>query len=162
VWWIVTTLVIQPAFGRLGNNVFEMAAIGGGRGAGGIYQTLWADLSGVLAQLREGGLYYLYQLLRSVGFVGLLGWEGLLALPATLVNLIVPRVFHSSVDPLAPSSPRGEPLRHPWLLHSFRRRRTSSREDAVMPTRTLHARTPIALLMPSRRDATPPANRCQR
>jgi hypothetical protein len=101
VWWSVTTLVIQPAFGRLGNNVFEIASTGGQQDPLGIYQMLLRDPSWILGGLREGGLYYLYRLLRSVGFVGLLGWEGLLALPGALANLILARVFYRGVDPIS-------------------------------------------------------------
>ncbi|MGH3117611.1 MAG: DUF2079 domain-containing protein [Gaiellales bacterium] len=100
-WWGITTLLIQPAFGRSGNNVFEMMSTGGRQGPLGIYEMFLLQPSSMLEGLREGGLHYLYRLLRSVGFVAILGWEALLALPGAMANLLLARVFYSGIDPIA-------------------------------------------------------------
>jgi hypothetical protein len=100
-WWGFTTLVIQPAFGRLGNNVFEIASAGGREGPLGIYHTILQQPAWLLEGLSDGGLYYLYRLLRSVGFLAVLGWEGLLAGPVTLATLVLGRVFYSGIDPIS-------------------------------------------------------------
>lgn len=100
-WWGLTTLIIQPAFGRVGSSAFEVALAGGNSHQLGSYQILLGNPSWMLEVLREGGLEYLYRLLRSVGFLGILGWGWLLATPGLVANLFLARVFYSASDPIS-------------------------------------------------------------
>lgn len=100
-WWGISTLVIQPAFGRVGNSAFDRALQGGGQGPLGSYQILLKDPGWILEGLHEGGLNYLYQSFRSVAFLPALGAEGLLAAPGLVANLFVGRVFYSGSDPIS-------------------------------------------------------------
>lgn len=101
LWWGLSTLVIQPAFGRMGNSSFDLALAGGQKNPAGIYQILLGSPSWLLDGLREGGLRYLYLLLRCVGFLGVMGWEGLVSLPGITANLFLSRVFYSGNDPIS-------------------------------------------------------------
>ena len=100
-WWLVCTMLVQPAFGHWGNNVTEIAYSGGDRAKFGIYQVLLSNPLGLLDLLRQGGFEYLYRLLRSVGFLALLGWEGVLAAPGLAANLLVGRMLDQAVDPMS-------------------------------------------------------------
>lgn len=91
-WWGVATLLIQPAFGRWGNNLSEIALAGGQQAQWGIYQIL--DPLRAINVLREGGLYYLYHLMRSVAFLPVIGTEGVLAAPVLAAN-----IFYASMSP---------------------------------------------------------------
>jgi hypothetical protein len=101
VWWGVTTLLIQPAFGRWGNSAFDVALAGGAHTPWGTYQTLVGNTSWILDELREGGLEYVYRLLRAVAFLGVLGGEGLIAAPNVVANLFLARAFYSGIDPFS-------------------------------------------------------------
>src|SRR5262245_8086431 len=79
LWWGVSTLLVQPAFGRWGNSAFDVALSGGSQNPLKSYSVLLTSPSWLLDALRGGGLDYLYRILRSVGFMGALGWEGLIA-----------------------------------------------------------------------------------
>jgi Predicted membrane protein (DUF2079) len=100
-WWGISTLLIQPAFGRLGNSAFDRALSGGDQNPLGSYSILLGSPSWFLDALRNDGLDYVYRLLRSVAFLGALGWEGLLAGPAIAANLFLSRVFYSGSDPFS-------------------------------------------------------------
>jgi uncharacterized membrane protein len=100
-WWGISTLLIQPAFGRLGNSAFDRALSGGDQNPLGSYSILLGTPSWFLDALRNDGLDYVYRLLRSVAFLGALGWEGLLAGPAIAANLFLSRVFYSGSDPFS-------------------------------------------------------------
>jgi hypothetical protein len=101
VWWGLATLIIQPFFGRWGNSAFDVALAGGKHSQLGIYQILLGNPAWILDGLRAGGLEYLYRSLRSVGFLGVLGWEWLLSAPILAANLFLGRVFYSGSDPLS-------------------------------------------------------------
>lgn len=96
-WWAVATLVVQPAFGRWGNNLSEISLAGGEQARWGIYQIL--DLLRAVDVLREGGLRYLYRLLRSVGFLPVLGVEGVLAAPVLAANIFYGSMSHEGINP---------------------------------------------------------------
>jgi hypothetical protein len=100
-WWAAATLVVQPAFGRWGNNVVEIALAKGAQPRWGIFELVLGNPWWVVDVLRDGGLDYLYRMLRSVGFVGALGWEGLVALPGLAANLALARAFYSGSDPIS-------------------------------------------------------------
>jgi len=99
VWWGLATLLIQPAFGRSANSALDVALADGSQTPLGIYQVLLGKPSWVVDALREGGLNYLYRLLRSVGFLSILGLEGLVAAPGLAATLFLGRVFYSGSDP---------------------------------------------------------------
>jgi hypothetical protein len=101
LWWGLTTLLIQPIFGRWGNSAFDTALAGGQTSPIGIYQSLLGSPAWIVAALREGGLDYLYRMLRPVAFLGVLGWEGALAVPSLAANLFLGRVFYSGNDPIS-------------------------------------------------------------
>lgn len=101
VWWVVATMLIQPAFGRSGNNVVEIKFAGGASSGLGIYQVFFGNPMWLIELLRERGLHYVYRELRSVGFLSLLGWDGLLALPGFAANLFLARMFYQAVDPIS-------------------------------------------------------------
>jgi hypothetical protein len=101
VWWGAATLLIQPAFGRLGNSAFDVALAGGSQTPLGVYQVLLEKPSWIIEALRDGGLNYLYRLLRSVGFLSILGPEGLIAAPGLAASLFLGRVFYSGTDPIS-------------------------------------------------------------
>lgn len=98
-WWGVSTLLIQPAFGRWGNNISEISLAGGERAQWGIYQIL--DPVRVVDVLRDGGLHYLYQLLRSVAFLPVTGLEGVLAAPVLAANLFYGLMSHEGIDAIS-------------------------------------------------------------
>jgi hypothetical protein len=100
IWWSFTTLVIQPAFGRVGNSALDVALAGGSQTPAGIYQVLLGNPLWVLDELRQGGFEYLYRLLRPVAFLGALGWEGVLAAPGLVANLFLARVYYGGSDPV--------------------------------------------------------------
>jgi hypothetical protein len=100
-WWAAVTLVVMPMFGRAANSALDVALAGGSNNPLGAYGLLLGDPSWVLQGLRDGGLYYLYRLLRSVGFVALLGVEGLFALPSLASTLFLGRVYHGGTDPFS-------------------------------------------------------------
>jgi predicted membrane protein DUF2079 len=101
LWWGLVTLLIQPAFGRWGNNTLEIAFAGGTPAPLGLYQVLFGNPVWILEQLRDVGLLYLYQVLRPVAFLVLLGAEGLLAAPGLVANLVLERMFYSAGDALS-------------------------------------------------------------
>lgn len=101
VWWVVATMLIQPAFGRSGNNVVEIAFAGGASSGLGTYQVFFGNPMWLVELLRERGLFYIYRELRSVGFLSLLGWDGLLALPGFAANFFLGRMFYQAVDPIS-------------------------------------------------------------
>jgi len=113
-WWGISTLAIQPAFGRWGNNISEIAIASGQRASGGhniseiaqageraaswgIYQIL--DPTRALEVLRDGGLHYVYVMLRSVAFLPVTGLEGLLAAPVVAANLFYGAMSHEGIEP---------------------------------------------------------------
>ena len=100
-WWCLVTLIIQPSFGHWGNHAFEVAFAQGERARFGLYQVLFGDPAGLLAVLANGGLEYLYRLLRAVGFVCLMGPEGMLAIPGALSNLFYAQLHASGIDPFS-------------------------------------------------------------
>jgi len=100
-WFALTTLVIQPAFGRWGNNVVEIAWAKGSQPRWGLLELVRGNPLWIIDTLRHGGLDYLYRMLRSVGFVGVAGWEGLVALPGLAANLALARAFYSGTDPIS-------------------------------------------------------------
>ena len=88
-WWLLATMVVQPAFGRHGNSSLDLALTGGNHNPFVIYFTL-AYKS--LLILRTGGttsLEYLYHLLRPFAFLPLFGVEGVLAVPSLLANIFL-------------------------------------------------------------------------
>jgi hypothetical protein len=101
VWWAVVTLAIQPAFGRWGNSVFDVALAGGTRNPLGLYQSLLTDPSWIVDTLRAGGAKLVYGLLRAVGLVAVLGPEGLVAFPTLASTLFATRAFFGAEDPLS-------------------------------------------------------------
>lgn len=96
-WWGVSTLLIQPAFGRWGNNISEISLAGGERAPLGIYQIL--DPVRAIDVLRNGGLHFLYRLLRSLAFLPVLGAEGVLAAPVLAANLFYGSMSHEGIEP---------------------------------------------------------------
>jgi hypothetical protein len=97
VWWGFTTLFVQPTFGR----TLDVTLTGINQTPSGIYQILLGSPSWVLDGLRQGGLDYLYRQLRSVAFLGILGWEGLLAVPGLAATLLLAQVYPLAVDPFS-------------------------------------------------------------
>ena len=97
----LVTLVIQPAFGRWGNNVVEISFAGGNPAPFGVYQVLLGTPTSILQPLWEEGPYYLYQMLRSVAFLPVLGSASLLAVPGLAANLLFARMFHPAGDPFS-------------------------------------------------------------
>ncbi len=98
IWWGVATLLIQPAFGRWGNNISEIALAGGSQAQWGIHEILLRNPLQVLQVLGEGGLHYLYRMLRSVAFLAVMGWEGLLAVPVLIANLFYGKMSHEGIE----------------------------------------------------------------
>jgi uncharacterized membrane protein len=101
VWWGITTLAIQPAFGRVGNSAFDVALAGGTQAPLNTYLVFLYDPTWIVAVMREGGMEYLYRLLRSVAFLSMLGVEGLLAAPILAALLFLARVLYIAIDPLS-------------------------------------------------------------
>jgi Predicted membrane protein (DUF2079) len=101
LWWGVATLLIQPTFGRWGNSAFDVALAGGKSTPLGLYQTIFASPNWILTALSDGGLEYLYRSIRSVAFLGILGWEALLSIPGFAANLFLGQVFYSGTDPIS-------------------------------------------------------------
>ena len=101
LWWGIVTLLIQPAFGRWGNNVSEIAFAGGNHAPLGLYQLIFGNPTWILDMLREGGAEYLYRVLRSVAFLSVLGVEGILAAPVLGATLSLGRVLHSATEPFS-------------------------------------------------------------
>jgi hypothetical protein len=99
-WWMTATLVIQPAFGRWGNSALDVALAGGSTPLGA-YSLLVSEPAWILQGLRDGGLYYLYRVLRGVVFLPVLGVEGLTALPGLASTLFLGRVYHGGTDPFS-------------------------------------------------------------
>jgi hypothetical protein len=97
VWWAVATLVVQPAFGRWGNNVSEIALAGGKPARFGIYQVL--NPLRALDILSNGGAEYIYRLLRPVGFLAVLGLEGVIAMPVIGANLFYSLMSPEGINP---------------------------------------------------------------
>jgi len=100
VWWGIVTLAIQPAFRGASKSVLDVLAAGSG-GPFGVYRRVLADPSWILDSLQAGGGQLLYGLLRSVGFVPVLGPEGLVAAPSLAATLFAVRTLHGAADPLS-------------------------------------------------------------
>jgi uncharacterized membrane protein len=101
VWWGIVTLLIQPAFGRWGNSVVEMSFTGGRPARFGVFEVLLGNPAAILERVLNDGLYYLYAMLRSVGFLAVLGSAGLLASAGLAANLLFARMFYPAGDPLS-------------------------------------------------------------
>lgn len=101
LWWALATLLIQPVFGGWHSAGFQGALAGGHQGPLGTYKAMLTNPTWLWNALREGGLIYLYQVLRSVAFVPLLGVEGLIVVPNFLAILFLGRVLYSSTDPIS-------------------------------------------------------------
>jgi hypothetical protein len=98
--WGVVTLVVQPAFGRWANSSLDVALAGGETGAFGVFGILVGSSAWIVEALQQQGAgVYLYELLRSVGGLALLGFEGVLALPSIAGSLFVGRVYFGGADP---------------------------------------------------------------
>jgi len=100
VWWAVVTLAIQPVFRGPGKSVFDVLA-GGAGGPFGLYGSMLAGPSWIVESLQAGGAHLLYGLLRSVGFVPVLGLEGLVAVPGVAATLFAARTLFGAGDPLS-------------------------------------------------------------
>lgn len=100
-WWLLTTCLIQPAFGGWQGGPFFSALSGGASSPTGAYLTLLLSPSWVLDALRTGGLESLYYQLRSVGFVAAAGPEAVLTLPIVAANLFLGRVLEHAASPLS-------------------------------------------------------------
>ncbi|MGH7391482.1 MAG: DUF2079 domain-containing protein [Candidatus Rokuibacteriota bacterium] len=98
-WWGVSTLIVQPAFGRWGNNISEISLAGGEPARWGIYEIL--DPTRLVDVLSGGGLYYLYRLLRSVAFLPVTGLDGVLAAPVLAANLFYASMSHEGIDAIS-------------------------------------------------------------
>jgi hypothetical protein len=98
-WWMTCMLVIQPAFGRWGNSALDVALAGGKAPLGAF--SLLARPGWLLEGLRDGGLYYLYRVIREVAFLPVLGLDGLAALPSLASTLFLGRVYHGGTDPFS-------------------------------------------------------------
>jgi len=98
-WWAASTLLVQPAFGRWGNNISEIALAGGAPARWGIYQILAPTR--LIDVLHDGGLHYLYRLLRSVTFVPVLSFEGALAAPVLGANLFYSLMSREGIDDIS-------------------------------------------------------------
>ncbi len=101
VWWLLATLVLQPAFGRSGNSTLDVALAGGQKSPLGIYETLLGGPAWISEALRGGGLAFLFFLLRPVAFLGVLGLEGVIAFPVLLATIFLGRVFYQGGDPFS-------------------------------------------------------------
>ena len=100
VWWAVVTLVIQPAFQGSSTTVFDVLA-GGTHSPIGVYGSVLTEPWWIITSLKAGGVYLLYALLRSVGFVAALGPEGLVAAPGIAAILFAARMLYGVGDPLS-------------------------------------------------------------
>lgn len=100
-WWSVATLGIQPFFGRWGSSAFDVALAGGNQTPLSIYRVFFYNLTWIVEVMYEGGLEYIYRLLRSVSFLSMLGIEGLLAAPIFAAVLFLARVLYVAIDPLS-------------------------------------------------------------
>jgi len=99
-WWVVVTLAIQPVFRGAGKTVFDVLAAGSPSSLG-LYGSVLADPSWLLDSVRADGAYFLYALLRSVGFLPVLGPEGLAAVPGVAATLFAARTLFGAGDPLS-------------------------------------------------------------
>ena len=100
-WFALATLVIQPAFGRWGNGVMEIALAKSDQPRVGIFGFIWGNPWWFVDVMRDSGFAYLYRMLRSVGFAAAAGWDGVVALPGLAANLAVARIFYSGNDPIS-------------------------------------------------------------
>lgn len=96
LWWGIATVGIQPRFGHWSDNIY----LKGQENPFGI-GSLLGHPSWVLDSLRNGGIKYLYSMLRNVGALAVLGWDGVVALPGLAANLFLMRWFPAAWDPLS-------------------------------------------------------------
>ena len=101
LWWILCTNVIQPAFGRDVNSALDIGLYKGTNKPIEVYKNLITNTGWIVEGLRAGGLLYLYMIFRHVGFLGILGAEGIIAIPVLASNLFLGRVHFSGSDPFS-------------------------------------------------------------
>ena len=98
-WWGLATLVIEPAFGRMGNARFDDVLTGGSDSRFAIYEVLFGNPSWLLDALSHGGREYFLRLIGWAGYAGILGPEALLAAPGVAMQVFVGQVSYVGLDP---------------------------------------------------------------